>query len=81
MADVPFVPQNGDLVVRMEVRDQKPVFLLRVTPGPDQFIFSTRHMAVAQASRYAKQRQVCVWMDIDGAFTIVESFRVSVEPV
>jgi hypothetical protein len=70
-------PEDGDIVVRRDTRNGKPVFVLNTTPGPDQLVLHTRDAAVRQARDFARSQQVRVWVtNGNHDFTLVEDFRV-----
>jgi aminoglycoside/choline kinase family phosphotransferase len=70
-------PEDGDIVVRHDARDGKPVYVLHTAPRADQYLLRSREEAVAQALTFAKRQQVRAWMtDGDYDFTLLEDFRV-----
>jgi hypothetical protein len=70
------MPQDGDIVIRLQRGNGESTFVLRTLPGPDQFTVPTRGAAVAAAIEVALREHVCVWsIDADGAFTLLNDFR------
>ena len=75
MLPVP-TPDDGDVVVRQEMREGALVYVLRVLPGPDQYLLHTKAEAVGRASAFAMQQHARAWLIEDGAtFVLVEDFR------
>jgi hypothetical protein len=71
-------PQDGDIVIRQEMRDGTPAFMLRTVPGADQVVLRTRDAAMAQATAFARRYGVRVWLTIgESDFKLVEDFRVA----
>jgi hypothetical protein len=74
----PSAPQDGDIVIRQDIRDGERLFVLHTAPGADQFILQTRDAAIAQAVAFAKRQGVRVWLtNGNRGFTLVENFRVA----
>ena len=55
-------PETGDVVLRQETRDGMVVYVLRTTPGTDQYLLRTREQAVVQALTFAKRQGVRAWL-------------------
>jgi LPS sulfotransferase NodH len=71
-------PEDGDVVIREEVRDRRVVYVLHTAPGADQYLLRSREDAVAQAVIWAKRQQVRVWLTDEGYdFRLLEDFRVA----
>ena len=73
-------PEDGDIVIREEVRDRRVVYVyvLHTAPGADQYLLRSREEAIAQAVIWAKRQQVRVWLTDEGYdFRLLEDFRVA----
>jgi hypothetical protein len=69
------MPHDGDVVVRVEQRNGKPVYVLHVS-GVDQVLYHTRDRAIDQAVAYAKRQQARVWLaSVDHQVTLLQDFR------
>ena len=55
------VPENGDVVIRLDGSGVAPAYLVRAVPGPDQFRCATRAEATRIARSYADHAGVNVW--------------------
>jgi len=64
-------PEDGDIVVREEMREDKRVYVLHAAPGPDQYLLRTCDEAVAQALTTAKRRHVRAWFTTDNSYDFV----------
>ena len=70
-------PEDGDIVVREEIRGAKPVYVLHIAPGADQYEFGRRDSAIARGVSLAERHQVRVWLTDEGYdFVLLEDFRV-----
>jgi hypothetical protein len=58
-------PADGDIVVRQETRDARLVYVLRIAPGPDQYVLGSCEEAVAHALILAKRDGVRAWFTRD----------------
>jgi len=73
-------PEDGDVVVREEMRDGRRVYVLHTAPGPGQILLRTRDAALAQARKFARHQGVRVWLaDGDVEFALVDDFRANGE--
>ena len=80
MAD-PSGPQHGDVVVREDIRNGQPVYVLYTVPGADQVCVRVREQAFAQAVGFAKRERVRAWFtEGSSVFGLLQDFTV-VEPV
>jgi len=71
------MPEDGDIVIRSEMKNGHAGFVLHVAPGPDQFRVRSEDEAVARATRTARREHVRVWItDGDFAFRMLSDFRV-----
>jgi hypothetical protein len=72
-------PGPEDIVIRRELHNERPTFVLRVASGPDQFKVRSQDEAVARATRTAQREHVRVWIsDSDSAsFRILADFRIT----
>jgi len=69
-------PEDGDIVIRRELRNPRSVFVLRTVPGPDQLVYPDGDAALAIAQRAARHLRTRVWSTHDNqAFTLVDNFR------
>ena len=69
-------PENGDIVVREEKRDEAFVYALHTAPGADQHVLGIREEAVALALTVAKRDGVRAWLTDEGYdFVLVKDFR------
>ena len=69
-------PEDGDIVVRQEMRDGMLVYVLHTAPRADQYLLRTREEAVAQAVAFARREQVRAWLTDEGYdFVLLEDFR------
>ena len=70
-------PEDGDIVVREEIRGATPVYVLHIAPGADQYEFRRRDSAIARGVSLAERHQVRVWLTDGGYdFVLLEDFRV-----
>jgi hypothetical protein len=70
------VPEDGDIVVRHEMRDSTRIYVLHTARGSDQILYRTRDAAIAQAVAFAKQHHVRVWIGTpERDYTLLENFR------
>jgi hypothetical protein len=70
-------PEDGDIVVREEIRGVTPVYVLHIAPGADQYEFRRRDGAIARGVSLAERHQVRVWLTDEGYdFVLLEDFRV-----
>ena len=70
-------PEDGDIVVREEIRGATPVYVLHIAPGADQYEFHRRDAAIAQGVVLAERHQVRVWLTDEGYdFVLLENCRV-----
>lgn len=71
------IPEDGDLVIRQDVRDDEAVYVLHAAPGADQCLLRSRGEAIAEALRFAKRHRVRVWWtNGDSDFALIENFRI-----
>jgi hypothetical protein len=71
-------PEDGDLVIGRERSAGARVYVLYVSPGPDQLMFRVREDAIAHALRLAERQSVRIWLTDDGdEFAVLENFRVA----
>src|ERR1700676_134701 len=69
-------PEDGDIVVREELRGETPVYVLHIAPGADRCLLRTSDEAVAQALVFAKRGHVRLWLTDEGYdFVLFEDFR------
>ena len=69
-------PEGGDILVRQEMGQTRPVYILETVPGRRQYFVHSREEAVSQALAFAKRSGVGVWLtDGDGHCTLLEDFR------
>jgi hypothetical protein len=69
------VPEDGDILVYDEKREEKRVYVLHA-PGPDQLLLRTPEEAVAQALAFAKRQHVRAWFgNGDEDFVALGTFR------
>jgi len=79
---VRFTPQDGDIIVRQDMRDGMPAYALSTTPGPEQFFLRILEDALQQARRVAQPQHVRVWLTRGhNDFTLVDDFRLGVDTV
>ena len=72
-----FTPEDGDIVIRPERREDELVYLLRAVPRPEQYLLRSREEAVGQALRFAKREHVRAWLADEGQdVVLLEDFRV-----
>jgi hypothetical protein len=70
-------PEDGDIVVREEVREGTFVYVLHTAPGADQYVLRSRDEAVVRALTFAKRQRVRAWLTGEGYdFTLLEDCRV-----
>jgi hypothetical protein len=75
------IPENGDVVVREEMRNGTCTYVLHTAPGADQRTYSSPEEAFAHATVLAERERVRVWLTDEGYdFLLLEDFRM-VEPV
>ena len=74
-------PENGDVVVRQETRDRTIVYVLRTTPGTDQYLLRTREEAVGQAMTFAERHGVRAWLSDESDHCVPLTHSRMVEPV
>src|SRR6266852_2111397 len=69
-------PEDGDIVVREELRGETPVYVLYIAPGADQNEFRRRGEAIAQALALGERHYVRAWLtDERYDFLLLEDFR------
>jgi hypothetical protein len=69
-------PEDGDIVVREELRGETPVYVLHIAPGADQYEFSRREEGIAQALALGERQRVRAWLTDEGYnFVLLEDFR------
>jgi hypothetical protein len=67
-------PEDGDIVVREEIRGGTAV--LHIAPGGDQDAFRRREEGIAQALPLGERHHVRVWLSDEGYdFVLLEDFR------
>lgn len=70
-------PEDGDIVIREELRGGTLVYVLHTAPGADQYEFRSRDGGIAQAIALAKRQDVRAWLTDEGYdFVLLEDFRV-----
>lgn len=70
-------PEDGDAVARLERREGIPIYVLRTSPGPDQYVLHSREEAVAHVLMFAKRAKLGAWlMNEGGDSVLLEDFRV-----
>jgi hypothetical protein len=69
------IPEDGDIIVRRDLQNGLPIFVLHTIARPDQLLVRTHEEAMAQAVAFAQREHVRVWMDNEGAYMLVEDFR------
>jgi hypothetical protein len=70
-------PEDGDIVVREEIREGKRVYVLHTAPGADQYMLGSREAAVAHAVTFAKREGVRAWLTDEGyELVLLEDFQV-----
>jgi hypothetical protein len=69
-------PEDGDIVVREELRAETPVYVLHIAPGADQYEFGEREEGSAHALALGEHHQVRAWLTDEGYdFVLLEDFR------
>ena len=69
-------PEDGDIVVREEIRGGTLVYVLHIAPGADQYEFRRRDGAIAQGVALAERQHVRAWLTDEGYdFVLLEDFR------
>jgi hypothetical protein len=69
-------PEDGDIIVREELRPETPVYVLHIAPGADQYEFREREEGIAQALALGERDQVRAWLTDEGYdFVLLEDFR------
>src|SRR5712671_3449547 len=69
-------PEDGDIVIREEIRGGMPVYVLHIAPGGDQDEFRRREEGIAQALPLGERHHVRVWLSDEGYdFVLLEDFR------
>jgi hypothetical protein len=70
-------PEDGDIVVRDEIRGHTQAYVLHITPGPALYKFQRREEGIAHALALADRDRVRAWLTDDGyTFVLLEDFRV-----
>jgi hypothetical protein len=68
----------GDVVVRRNPAANRPAFVLRAEPGPDQCGCGTLASAAQIAKLFARHAGVDMWMeDAAGSLSVIARFRAS----
>ena len=69
-------PQDGDAVARLGRREGTPIYFLRTSPGPDQYLLHSRDEAVAHVLMFAKRAKLRAWLmnEADDS-VLLEDFR------
>jgi hypothetical protein len=74
---VRLAPQDGDAVARCERREGTPIYFLRTSPGPDQYLIHSRDEAVAYVLMFAKRAKLRAWLMNEADHSVLlEDFRV-----
>ena len=69
-------PEDGDIVVREELRGETPVYVLHIAPGADQDAFCRREEGIAEALALGERHHVRAWLTDEGYdFVLLEDFR------
>jgi hypothetical protein len=68
-------PEEGDLVIRRDMRDGERVYVLHTAPGADQILLRTRDEAIAHATGFAACQGVRVWIKTEGRYSVLQDFR------
>jgi hypothetical protein len=75
---VRLAPEDGDAVARLERREGTPIYALRISPGPDQYVLHSRDEAVAHMVTFAKRAKLRAWLMNEGDDSVMlGDFRVS----
>jgi len=79
---MPPIPEVGDVVVRADRRNGMTVFVLYTVPGADQILAPTRHVAAANAVRFARWASVRAWrIDDTGRAILLGDHRMGAAPL
>ena len=69
-------PTSGDVVIRAAEPGATPRYLLRASPGPDQFGYATRAEAERMGRAYAAHAGVILWFaERPQLFSLLADFR------
>jgi hypothetical protein len=75
------IPENGDVVVREDMRNGVRTYILHTFRGAEERTYSSSEQAFADAATLAERDRVRVWLTDEGYdFLLLEDFR-AVEPV
>jgi hypothetical protein len=69
------MPEDGDVVIREERREDEFVYLMQSVPAPAQYFLRSWEDAIGRAVAFAKREHVRVWLDNEHDCTLLEDFR------
>jgi hypothetical protein len=71
------IPENGDVVVREELRNGTRTYILHTFPHADERTYGSSEQAFSHATMLAERDRVRVWLTDEGYdFLLLENFRV-----
>jgi hypothetical protein len=81
LAQKEMTPEDGDFVVREEVREGSIVYVLHIPPAADRFDCRTREDGIFEALVGGERQRVRVWCtDAADNAVLVEDFRARAAP-